>query len=498
MEQNNRKVVAISAIVIVVMCIGVVAAGFVGYTYLSNTYDWSLSDLTTLPGAGSPLPTPHLTLAPETSIGSEIDLLELFTPVWESWDILHENYVTQPIDDHVLADGALDGLLFIMDQEEIDLSMVSVPDNVVSAETIAHQANTPEEVLTQFIPFWETWQKIEFLDHSEDLTYEDFMHSALAGMIASLADPYTNYLDHEAYSETIDDLAGEYEGIGAWVDITAEFITVTSPMKDSPAEKAGILPGDRIIGIDGESMAGVDGYVALQKVRGPEGTAVVLTVDRDGVDEPFDVSIVRAKITLPNIDSEMLEDDILHIILYNFNEAAHSDLRETLTEGLAQNPIGIILDLRGNGGGYRHVAVNIASEFIEDGIILYEEYGDGTRDIHQARTFDGLATEIPLVVLVDATSASASEILAGAIQDHERGTLVGTTTFGKGVVWTIFPLSGDQGVMRMTIANWLTPNERFIHGEGLEPDVAIEYTEEDAQAEVDPQLEKAIELLTTP
>jgi carboxyl-terminal processing protease len=154
------------------------------------------------------------------------------------------------------------------------------------------------------------------------------------------------------------------------------------------------------------------------------------------------------------------------------------------------------LDLRGNGGGYRHIAVNIASEFIDEGVILYEEYADGTRDVHEARSYEGLATEIPLVVLVDGTSASASEIFAGAVQDHERGTLVGTTTFGKGVVWTLYSLSGDQGVLRMTVANWLTPNGKFIHGVGLEPDIVVPYTEEDAAAGIDPQLDKAIELLT--
>jgi carboxyl-terminal processing protease len=498
MKQNNIKIIGISVIVILVLCIGVISAGFVGYTYLTNSYDWSFSDLTDLPNPITSLPTPDLTQIPETPIGSDIDLLQLFTPLWDGWEFLHKNYVTQPIDNQVLAEGALTGLMFILEQKDIDLSSVTPPDNAISAETLAQQANTPEEVLEEFTPFWEAWQKIEYLELSEDMTYEDLMHYALAGMIASLNDPYTAYLDPEAYEETTIDLTGEYEGIGAWVDISAEYITITSPMKDSPAENAGILPGDRIIAIDGEDMTGIDNYVALQKVRGPEGTTVVLTIERDDVDEPFDVSIVRAKITLPNVESEMLEGDILYIVLYNFNEAAHSDLRDVLKEGLAKNPIGIIMDLRGNGGGYRHISVNIASEFIEDGVILYEEYGDGSRDVHKARSYEGLATEIPLVVLVDITSASAAEIFAGAVQDLDRGTLVGTTTFGKGVVWTIYPLSGDQGVLRMTVANWLTPNERFIHGVGLEPDIVIEYTEEDAQAGVDPQLEKAIELLANP
>jgi carboxyl-terminal processing protease len=497
MNQRKIKIIGISAFIVLVLCLGAAAAGYVGYTYLNNTFGWTFSDLVQDTEPFTLLPTPDLTPVPETPIGSEVDLRQLFTPIWESWEYLHANYVTQPVDDQVLADGALYGLTWILEKEGIDLSTVVLPDNAAPAEALARQANTPDEVLTEFTPFWEAWQKVEYVDLSEDLTYEDLMHYALAGMVASLNDPYTAYMDPEAYEETTIDLSGEYEGIGAWVDITTDYITVTAPMKGSPAEKAGILPGDRIIAIDGEDMTGVDGYVALQKVRGPEGTTVVLTVKRDGVEEPFDVSIVRAKINLPNVESKMLDENILYIILYNFNEDAHSDLREALKEGLAQNPIGIILDLRGNAGGYRHIAVNIASEFIEDGVILYEEYGDGTRDVQEARSYEGLATDIPLVVLVDGTSASASEIFAGAIQDHGRGTLVGTTTFGKGVVWTIYSLSSDQGVLRMTIANWLTPNGRSIQGVGLEPDVVVPYTKEDAAAGIDPQLDKAIELLTS-
>lgn len=498
MEQRSKKITIITIIVLIVICIGAISAGYVGYEYLSNISDGSFFGSPDSSNPVSSLPTPALTPATETPLGSEIDLEELFAPLWESLNILDEYYVYQPIDTQVLAAGALDGLLFILEREQIDLSEVTLPGNAVSLETLAREAKTPEEALADFSPFWETWQKVEFTELSEELTYETLMHYALAGMLASLNDPYTAYLDPDEYAETTIDLSGTYEGIGAWVDITSDYITIVSPMKDSPAEKAGLLPGDRIIAIDGEDMTGVDGYVALMKVRGPKGTTVVLTIDRDNIDEPFDVAIERAQITLPNVQSEMLDNDIFYVILFNFNEAAHDDLREALKDGLAENPKGLIFDLRGNGGGFRHIAVSITSEFIEDGIILFEKYGDGKRDTHKTRTFAGLATDIPMVVLVDSTTASSAEIFAGAIQDHERGPLVGTTTFGKGIVWTIFTLEGDLGVMRMSIATWLTPNERFIHGKGLEPDYYVEFTEEDVQAGQDPQLEKAIELLTNP
>jgi len=191
----------------------------------------------------------------------------------------------------------------------------------------------------------------------------------------------------------------------------------------------------------------------------------------------------------------MLEDDIAYIQLINFGDSSTADLRDALKDALKENPTGLILDLRNNGGGYLTSAVEVASEFIADGVILYEEYGDGSRDTYDALR-GGLATDINMVVLINEGSASASEIVAGAIQDHDRGLLVGATSFGKGSVQNWIPLPEEQGAVRVTIARWLTPNERTIHQIGLEPDYIVVITEEDIESERDPQLEKAIELLT--
>jgi carboxyl-terminal processing protease len=197
---------------------------------------------------------------------------------------------------------------------------------------------------------------------------------------------------------------------------------------------------------------------------------------------------------VPSVEHEILEGNIAYVRLYNFGDNSDQDLRDALEEVLSQNPDGLILDLRNNGGGWLDTAVNVASEFLNGGVVLYEEYGDGTRDTFDVRE-DGVATAIPLVVLVNDGTASASEIVAGAIQDYERGTLVGVTTYGKGSVQLPIVLENEQGALRVTIARWLTPDERLIHDVGLTPDVVVELTEEDFEAGRDPQLDAAIAIL---
>lgn len=321
------------------------------------------------------------------------------------------------------------------------------------------------------------------------------MRGAIRGMLESLGDQHTSYMDPDQFHQANIPMNGEYEGIGAWVDPTGEYLVIISPMPDSPAEEAGLQPGDVIIAVDGEDMTGIDGNLIIRRVLGPAGSIVTLTIHREDVSEPFDVEVKRARITIPSVDSEMLEDDIAYIQLINFGDSSTDDLRNALRDALKEEPAGLILDLRNNGGGYLTSAVEVASEFISDGVILYEEYGDGSRDTYNALR-GGLATDINMVVLINEGSASASEIVAGAIQDHERGLLVGATSFGKGSVQNWIPLPEEQGAVRVTIARWLTPNERTIHQIGLEPDYVVVITEEDIESERDPQLEKAIELLT--
>lgn len=371
----------------------------------------------------------------------------------------------------------------------------SLPPVLVTEEVPADLGGTPEELQELFKPFWETWQIVNNQYVDQPIDTQKLMEGAIQGMVDALGDQHTSYMNPDQYRQANVSLEGEYEGIGAWVDPNAEYLTIVSPMPGSPAEEAGLQPGDQIIAVDGENMTGVDGNLVIRKVIGPRGSKVVLTILREGVPEPFDLEITRARIVLPSLETRILEDtNIAYLRLYDFGDSATDDVRDALRDLLKDNPDGLVFDLRGNGGGYLSAAVDIASEFVKNGIIVYEEYGNGERDSFEA-TGNGLATDIPLVVLVDEGSASASEIVAGAIQDYERAPLVGTTTFGKGSVQIWTPLKDDAGAVRVTVARWLTPDERQIHEVGLEPDYTVEFSEEDIANERDVQLEKAVEVL---
>jgi len=373
----------------------------------------------------------------------------------------------------------------------VQFGNVESPPVVVSPE---QQSTTPSDLETLFQPFWEAWNIVheDYVDQPVD--DELMMQGAIRGMMESLGDQHSSYMDPKSYQDANSGLAGEYEGIGAWVDTTSDYLTIISPISGSPADKAGMKPGDKIIKIDGEDMTGIDAELVRQKVLGPAGSTVLLTVAREGESEPLEFSITREKITIQSVTGEMLDNDIGYVQIVTFGDKTTSELRAVLKDLLAQDPKGLVIDLRNNGGGYLQTSVEVASEFINDGVILYEQYGDGQRTTYNALK-NGQATEIPLIVLINEGTASASEIVAGAIQDYGRGKLVGGTSFGKGSVQNWVPLSNNEGAIRVTIAKWLTPNERTIHGEGLTPDVEVQITDEERQAEIDPQLDKAIEVL---
>jgi carboxyl-terminal processing protease len=269
-------------------------------------------------------------------------------------------------------------------------------------------------------------------------------------------------------------------------------------MVGSPAEKAGLKSGDKIIAIDGEDMTGLDGELVRQKVLGPAGSKVILTIHRPGVEKPFDVEIIRAAIKSSNVVGRMVDNNVAYVQLLVFGDRKTTrDLRQTLDTLMAENPAGIILDLRNNGGGLLDSAIEVASEFISDGVIAYEQYGDGELKVFNAKS-GGKATKIPIVVLINEGSASASEIVAGAIRDRKRGVLIGTTSYGKGSVQIWTELVNQQGAVRITVAKWLTPNKETINGKGLKPDIEVDFTEDNFNNGVDPQLQKAIEVLTKP
>ncbi|HNT54102.1 MAG TPA: S41 family peptidase [Anaerolineaceae bacterium] len=363
------------------------------------------------------------------------------------------------------------------------------------ADTGTTDTGTPTGLQDLFAPFWQAWDIVhaQYVDQPlDDLT---LMQGAIRGMMDSLGDPHSSYMDPMEYETANAPLEGSYEGIGAWVDTSGDWLTIISPIEGSPAEAAGLKPDDRIVGVDGEDLTGMDPELVRRRVLGPAGSTVILTIAREGEAETFDVTLQRATVILKSVNYEMLDNQIAYIELTTFGDDTTKELKSALTDLMAQNPQGLILDLRNNGGGYLVTAIEVVSQFIgENQVVMYEQFGDGSRQTYNALD-GGLALDIPMVVLVNEGSASASEITAGALQDYGRAQLVGVTTYGKGSVQTWNELDDNQGAVRVTIARWLTPKERLIHEVGLTPDVVVEMTDEDVEAGRDPQLEKAIELL---
>jgi carboxyl-terminal processing protease len=366
----------------------------------------------------------------------------------------------------------------------------------VSTPSPEQQAATPAELQSLFVPFWEAWNLVHNNYVDQPLDDVTLMRGAINGMMQALGDEHSSYMDPEGYEQATDSLEGEYEGIGAYVDTTTEYLTITSPMPGSPAERAGLKPGDQVMAIDGEDMTGLPGEAVRLKIIGPAGTKVHMSIKREGEADLLEFDIVREKIELESSSGEMLENDIAYIQVTTFGTQTTPELLATLNELMPQNPKGIILDLRNNGGGFLQTSAEVTSQFVDEGVVLYEQYGNGERITYDVMP-GGLATDrsIPMIVLINEGSASASEIVAGALQDLGRAELVGVTSYGKGSVQNWIELSGGNGAVRITIAKWLTPSERTIHNVGLTPDYVVELTEEDRLAERDPQLDKAVEVL---
>jgi carboxyl-terminal processing protease len=355
---------------------------------------------------------------------------------------------------------------------------------------------TPETQDT-FQLFWEAWDIVRREFYGPLPSTTEMVYGAIRGALSTLDDPHTAFITREEALLAEQDLSGSFEGIGATVDQRNGQIVIIAPLKGTPAERAGLRPGDIILAIDGESLEGASLLEAVMRIRGPRGTQVVLTIQRPGRSEPFDVTLIRERIEIPTVEGRIIERGglrIAYVRLFHFNERAPARFRATMRELLRQSPDGVILDLRDNPGGFLHVVLQIADEFFNQGVIVREE---GKRGVEQntARP-GGLLTDpqLPLAVLVNEGSASASEILAGALQDRGRGVLIGETTFGKGSVQISRGLS-DGSQVRVTIARWLTPDGRQIHGQGLQPDIFVPLTEQDRETGLDPQLDRALEWL---
>ena len=339
----------------------------------------------------------------------------------------------------------------------------------------------------------EAWQILsrEFVDRDR-LTPETLSEGAIRGMLDVLEDPYSSYLAPKRYTIEKSDQEGHFSGVGAEVTMRNGRLTVVAPIAGTPAERMGIRPGDVILEVDGESLEGKNLLESVLLIRGPRGSTVSLLVLHHGDMEPILIDIVRDVIEMSSVMWRMVEEEVAYLRISSFVEGTLQELKEALKEIQGENAQGLILDVRNNPGGLLTTTVEMTSQFLtpEQGLVLYEIDGTGQRTDWKILP-GGLATEIPLVVLVNHFSASASEVLTGALQAHHRAVIVGETTFGKGSVNTLRKLRDGSGIA-FTIARWYTPDNQLIEGEGLTPDIVVE---QPADAQEDLHLRKAIEVL---
>jgi carboxyl-terminal processing protease len=345
--------------------------------------------------------------------------------------------------------------------------------------------------------FWEAWSLIDDHFYGDSSDQKARTYGAIEGSVQALKDPYTLFIEPQQRDREEEELRGSFGGIGAIVERTPEGRILLTPMEDRPAARAGILSGDELVGVDGQPItADMPFQDVLALVRGNVGEVVTLRVRREGVADPIDYKVRRQEIVTPSVTWELIAPSVGYVRLSIFGERTNDELEEALRALKAEGATRFVLDLRNNGGGLLPAAIDVASQFLEDGVIVYERKADGQENTYPV-TEKGVVLEEPLAILVNSGSASASEIVAGAIQDYGRGVLVGTPTFGKGSVQLIFDLS-DGSSLHVTNAVWLTPNRHEIEGAGLTPDLEVALTDEDRQQERDPQLDAAVDYLRGP
>ena len=349
-----------------------------------------------------------------------------------------------------------------------------------------------QSLTTGFERVEEVWQLLEQQHiNRSDLDSDKISEAAIRGILESLDDPYASFLDAEQFSMESQDVHGSFEGIGAHVGILDEKITIIAPMPDSPAEKAGIRSGDIILGINGDSTADTTLLEAVSKIRGEKGTTVDLLILHANETAPVTITVKRGVIQIDSVTFQLMPNDIGYIHISNFTESTKSEVEGALREFEEETTSGaLILDLRNNPGGLLNSVVDVTSLFIDDGLVLYEIDGSGARKDWPVRN-NRRKQDYPMVVLINQFSASASEVLCGALMDHERATIIGTKSFGKGSVNILRSLSDGSGIY-FTVAHWFTPKGTLIEGSGIEPDVVVDISPDTLN---DIQIEKALEIL---
>ena len=338
-----------------------------------------------------------------------------------------------------------------------------------------------------------------FSTYDGEIDDEKLLEGAMKGMADAIGDPYTVYMNQDEFITFIESSQGSFYGIGAQLGIRDNNVTVIAPVEGSPAEKAGLKAGDIILKVDDYEVNELNTEAVVSRVRGEEGVPVTLTIKREGVEDPLEIKIVRAEIKTESVKGEILEDGIGYIQLTTFSDEEVSDkFAEKLNELKQQGMKKLILDLRGNPGGYLNECVEIASNFIPEGEVITYTIDKYDKKVI-SNSLGGDAIGMPLVVLVDGGSASASEVVTGALRDYEVATIVGTRTFGKGIVQQLRVLPNDMGGLKVTTSKYYTPNGENIHGTGIEPNIVVEIPQEvldmDYDRSIDPQFQKALEVI---
>lgn len=346
-------------------------------------------------------------------------------------------------------------------------------ENVSAVTGVTNLFSQPGESTISFDQFWTVWKKVQEKYVHKPVKDTDLFYGSMVGMVAALNDPYSVYMPPVKAEEFRRDLSGEFFGIGAELGLKDNKLTIIAPLPKSPAERAGLRAGDVIIMVDGNDVTGKPVDEVIGMIRGEKGTDVVLTVIKSDTQSPREITITRDVITVPTVEWSMKSGSIAYLRVSYFNDTTWNEFDKAVKEIQTKKVAGIVLDLRSNPGGYLDTSVQVASEWVSAGVIVHERLHDGSKKQYTADGSKHRFVGIPTVVLVDGGTASGSEIVAGALQDYEAATLIGTKTFGKGSVQD-FEYFADGSALKLTIAEWLTPKERQINKVGIEPDEVIE------------------------
>ena len=349
-----------------------------------------------------------------------------------------------------------------------------------------------------FSTFWKVWEKInEKYPEAKKISDQDKVYGATEGLVSSLNDPYSVFFSPNEAKSFEEEIAGNFSGVGMEVGIKDKILTVIAPLKNTPAYRANIKPGDKILKIDKKVTSGLSIEDAIKMMRGEKGTQVTLTIFREGAKQPIEIKITRDTINIPTLDTEIRKDGIFVIKLYSFSENSANLFKDAIKAFVSSGSDKLLLDLRGNPGGYLDSAVDISSWFLDSSkTVVTEDYGNNRKpEIYRSRGYNVFNDKLKFAILIDSGSASASEIVAGAMQDHKKAVLVGSQSYGKGSVQEAIKLTPDT-LLKITVAKWLTPSGKSISLKGLTPDFVVENTK-NQDPKKDPQLDKAVEVLLT-